>query len=399
MKKIKLVAIITTAVCGFYFTSVGQTTTQSSSQDKQSSTQTQTSVQSPQNQQSDEVSLNSSPTIEKSSQGYKIQVWVLPEESAATSSEFDNRYDSKNINNNDAIKGNTGTSGSDMKSTKTGTDYNKDSKVGTDYKKDSKIGTEYDKDSKIGTDHNKSNTSFDKTQSPSGSIKSSSSTGSTGVSGSGNVSGTGVSGSVGTTGTTGTASGTMRPSSTTGTTGTGVSGSATTTNPAGTTGSSGTTSTIGTSGTSGSNSQFDRTQSSSGTINQPSTTADNQNTNISRDDWRAQANQTGQATGMSDDKSNVFVKVIDEKTGQEVDAKDIEMKVTTPSKKSFTTDLREKQDMHMGELALTEDGIYNIQATIHTDDNKSVVIPFTYDNNLIEQSSMQESKDDDSDLK
>ncbi|HLN53912.1 MAG TPA: hypothetical protein VK212_09405 [Lentimicrobium sp.] len=404
MKNIRLIAIITTAVCGFYFTSVAQTTTQSSDQSKQSSTQSQSNVPSTQSQQDEEISLNSSPTIEKSSQGYKIQVWVMPEENGSTSTEFDNRYDSKNINNNDAIKGNTGTSGTDMKST----DYNKSDKIGTDY---NKSGTDYNKS---GTDHNKS--SWDKNQSSTGTTSGTmrSTTGSTGVSGSGNAAGsgtgvsgsgnvsgtgTGVSGSVGTSGTSGTSSGTIRSSSTTGTTGSGVSGSVGTTNPSGTTGSSGTTSTVGTSGTSGTNSQFDRTQSTTGSTTQKSSTADNQGTDISRDDWRAQSNQTGQATSMNEDKSKVFVKVIDEKTGKEINPKDIEMKVTTPSKKSFTTDLREKKDHHMAELALTEDGTYNIQATIHTDDDKSVVIPFTYDNDMSNQSSMDQSRDIDSDLK
>ncbi len=363
MKKIKLLAIITTAVCGFYFTTAAQTETQSSTQqDKQSSAQDQSSMQS--SQQSDEISLNESPTVEKSSQGYKIQVWVLPEESTAASSEFDSRYDSRD----DALKG---TSGSETKSTKSsdfdksGTDYNKD------LNKDKKSGTDYNKDSKIGTDYNKSGTGIDKKMDASGT----GTIGSTGVSGSGNVSGSGVSGTIGTT------------------------------NPAGTTGSTGTTSTIGSSsstgsatgsGTIGTTSQSDRTQSSS-TWNQSDKSADNQNSGISRDDWRAQSNQTGQSTGMKEDKSMVYVKVIDEKSGAEVNAKDIEMKVITPSKKSFTTDLKEKEDMHMGELALTEDGTYNMQATIHTEDNKSVVIPFTYDNNV--NTSMDQSSDIDSDIK
>ncbi len=293
-------------------------------------------------QQSDEISLNSSPTIEKSSQGYKLQVWVLPEGESAMNSEFDSRYDNKDLDNDSRI--NTGTSGTGINSSKTGTDMNKSTKTGTDYDKSTKSGTEYDynKGTKSGTDYN------------------------SGI----NKSGTGTS--------------------------SGTSSSIGTTNPSGTTGSSGTTSTIGSSTTqpdkSMSKDNTINSQSSTGTMNQQGSTAENQNTNISRDDWRAQSNQIGQNTAMND-KSQVVVKVIDEKSGKEVDAKNIEMKVTTPSKKSFTTDLREKEDLHTGELALTEDGIYNIQTTIKTDDNKSIVIPFTYDNNLNGQSSMGESKD------
>lgn len=80
------------------------------------------------------------------------------------------------------------------------------------------------------------------------------------------------------------------------------------------------------------------------------------------------------------DKSKVIVKVTEERTGKEVNAEEIEMKVITPSKKSFTTDLKEEENHHQGELTLNEEGTYNIQATIKTDDNKKVVIPFTYDN-------------------
>ncbi len=370
MKKIKVLAIITTAVCGFYFTSTAQTTTPVK-QDKQ--TQSQSTMQSTDMQHSDEISLNSSPTIEKSSQGYKLQVWVLPEEETGMNSEFDSRYDNKELkNNNDARIGNTGTSGTDMKSTKS-TEFDKSTKTGTDYKINSDINK----------DENYKGTT--------GTIKSDN----TGVSGNVSGTGTGVSGSVGTgtgvSGSVGTGTGTSSGTVTSPSTGVG------TTNPSGTTGSSGTTSTIGSAGTKTDNSM--NTQNPSGTFNKQGSTADNQNTGITRDDWRAQANQTGQATAMNDEKSTVVVKVIDEKTGQEVDAKNIEMKVITPSKKSFTTDLREKQDLNTGELALTEDGIYNIQTTIRTEDNKSIVIPFTYDNNLNDQSSMRESKDDIDDTK
>ncbi len=288
MKKIKILAIITTAICGFYFTSYTQTTGSSdhssstSSQNDRDQSDRSTSWQS--GQSGDEISLSSEPDIEKSAQGYTIQVWVDPEDKASGS----------------GISGRTGTSGSS-----------------------------------IGTSGTTSRTT-----------------------------GSGTSGSLGTIGTQG--------SSSSGTT----SGSS-----YGTTGSTGTSGSSGIDRTGSQNNQSGTSTGSSSTIGQGTS---------SSTDWRSSSNQSGSpnqptALNIDNEKKKVYVKVVDESTGREVNAEDIEMKVTTPSKKSFTADLKEKGEHHMGELSLNESGTYNIQATIKTDDNKNVVIPFTYDSSEFQE--------------
>ncbi len=275
MKKIKVIAVLTTAVCGFYFTSVAQTdTTTTTGIDKQTTTQSSLDkMHSNDQQQSDALSLSATPTAEKSSQGYKVQMWVLPAEGTATKN-FDTRYDSKSP----------------------------------------KMGTDADVSGNVGT------------------------------------TGTGVSGQVGTTGT-------------------GVSGS------------------VGTTETTTQTSQADRTE----TVRNENPAFNNQDFNDTvsagttsktdlTDDWQATTNPIGQQAGTQMEKNTVIVKVIDESTGKEVNAEDIELKVVTPSQKTFTADLRHNEDHHTGELALNEDGTYSIQTTISTDDNKIVVIPFTFEN-------------------
>ncbi len=352
MKKIRVIAILTTAVCGFYFTSVAQTDTKTTTdKDKQTTTQSsQSKMQSNDRQQSDEISLSATPTAEKSSQGYKVQMWVLPEE-GTSSTNFDTRYDSK--------------------STKTGTDGYKHS-MDKSKSKTTGSGTDYDRTPSTGT------------------------TGNTGAGVSGNVgtTGAGVQGNVGTTGagvqgnvgTTGTdASGKV------GTTGTGVSGKVGTTGTdatakVGTTGA-GVSGSVGTTGTTTQTDQSARTE----TARNENPAFNNQDFNDTvaagttsktdlTDDWHARANPIGQDAGMEREKSTVVVKVIEESTGKEVNAEDIELKVITPSKRSITADLRHKDDHHTGELALTENGTYSVQTTIKTDDNKEVVIPFTFEN-------------------
>lgn len=375
MKKMKALAIIIMGVCGFYFTSIAQTETQSSDQNKQNApTTTHSTMQSTDQQKSDDVSLNSSPTIEKSSQGYKIQVWVLPEES--TNMEFDKSTDVKDTKMHDSKLNKENQLENKSYDTK-------DSKM-----YDSKGNKMNDsKDSKLNKDINKDNTSIynsGSTTTTGSDISKSSSTsaGTYSNTGEGNPS-TVNSSTTGTTGTAGTTIG--------GSTESGIS-----TNPSGTiTSPSGSISApSGTiSSPSGSISSPSGTITSpSGSISSPQNdplqnSKSTDKTTRSSKDWRQSSNKSGHETAMNsdNDKSRVFVKVIDEKTGKQIPTDKIEMKVITPSKRSFTTDLREKGDHAMGELALTEDGTYNIQTTIKTEDNKSVVIPFTYDNEDFDQ--------------
>lgn len=352
MKKIKFFAIITTAVCGLYFTSSAQTTTTDKDKDKDKDKYHKEYHKESKIKSSDDLSLSSSPTFEETSQGYKIQVWVLSESEGSDMMYLDDKE------RNEARMNRSGNIESDTRDNTRSSDF----KIDEDRNRDANLNRDanINRDATIGTDRTGTTGTIGGTEgvgtTGSDDFRTPSTTGTIGTG-----TGTGTIGS-GTTGTSGTASGTI---------GTGTSGSQT--------GVSGTVGT-GTTGTTGNQSGT----FGSGTNQQGTATGTRSGSGVASGSSSTWDRSSGQATAMrgEKDKSTVVVKVIEESTGREITPEEIEMKVTTPSKKSFTADLREKDEFHTAELAFTEEGTYNIQATITTEDNRNIVVPMTYDHTM-----------------